>query len=178
MPRYAMIIDVKKCVGCFACMVACQNQNELPSDNAFIRFEDRETGKYPNVKYEILPLQCQHCQDAPCVPVCPTTASYKHQATGLTQIDKDKCMGCRRCIPACPYNARTHVAEAGIVQSCNLCISLIEKGDQPACVATCLTNARYFGDLDNPKGDFAKHLPRAKSLRPDFGTKPTLLYII
>ncbi|MCX7779682.1 MAG: 4Fe-4S binding protein, partial [Negativicutes bacterium] len=123
-------------------------------------------------------VQCQHCQDAPCVPVCPTTASYKHQATGTTQIDKDKCMGCRRCLPACPYNARTYVAQAGIVQSCNLCLSLVTQGEQPACVATCLTTARYFGDLDNPKGEFAKLLAKAKPLRPDFGTRPTLLYIL
>lgn len=177
MPRYAMIIEPKKCIGCFACQVACQNQNELPAVNTFIRFEDKEEGKYPNVQYTVYPLQCQHCKDAPCVPVCPTTASYKHE-TGVTLVDKDKCMGCRRCIAACPYNARTHIDSEGVVQACSLCLNHVQKGEEPACVQTCLTKARTFGDLDNPKGEFAKLLPKAKPLRPDFGTKPTLLYII
>ncbi len=177
MPRYAIIIDAKKCVGCYACQVACQMQNELGPENVFIRFEDRETGKYPNPKYVILPLQCQHCQDAPCVPVCPTTASHKDK-NGLTMIDKEKCMGCRRCVAACPYNARTYLKDEGVVQGCNMCLSLVSNGEEPACVSTCLTKARYFGDLDNPQGEFAKQLAKAKPLRPDFGTKPTLLYII
>lgn len=178
MARYAMIIDPKKCVGCYACQVACQFQNELPPENSFIHFEDREKGTYPNVNYLIVPLQCQHCEKAPCVPVCPTTASYKDQSNGLTQVDKNRCMGCRRCVQACPYGARTYLSKPGVVQGCNLCVSLIAEGQQPACVSTCLTTARVFGDLDAPEGEFAKLLPKAKPMRPDFGTKPTLLYIL
>jgi Fe-S-cluster-containing dehydrogenase component len=176
-PRYAIIIDAKKCVGCYACQVACQMQNELLPENAFIRFEDRETGKYPQPSYIIVPLQCQHCQDAPCVAVCPTTASHK-DGSGLTQVDRDKCMGCRRCVAACPYNARTYLAADGVAQACNMCLSLVTAGEEPACVATCLTKARVFGDLDDPRGDFAGYLAKAKPLRPDFGTRPTLLYIL
>lgn len=177
MPRYAMIIEPKKCIGCFACRVACQNNNELPLKNQFIRFEDKEEGVYPNVKYTVYPLQCQHCQDAPCIKACPTTASHKNEF-GLTLVDKDKCMGCRRCVAACPYNARTYIEQEHVVQGCNLCLSLIEKGEEPTCVSTCLTKCRTFGDLDNPKGEFAKLLPKAKPIRTDLGTKPTLLYII
>lgn len=177
MPRYAMIIDAKKCVGCYACQVAYQMQNELAPENVFIRFEDRETGKYPEPRYTIVPIQCQHCQDAPCIAVCPTTASHKDE-NGLTQVDRDKCMGCRRCVAACPYNARAYLAADGVAQACNMCLSLVKAGEEPACVATCLTKARVFGDLDDPKGDFAKYLEKARPLRADFGTKPTLLYII
>ncbi len=177
MPRYAMIIEPKKCIGCFACQVACQNQNELSVKHNFIRFEDKEEGIYPNVKYTVYPLQCQHCQDAPCIPVCPTTASHKHPS-GVTLVDKAKCMGCRRCVAACPYNARIYIENESIVQGCNLCLQHVLKGEEPACVSTCLTKARTFGDLDNPKGEFAKLLPKAKPVRSEFGTKPTLLYII
>lgn len=178
MPRYALLVDTKKCVGCYACMVACQNQNELPLENDFIRFEEAESGQFPNVKYKIAPLQCMHCAEAPCVPVCPTTASAKDQATGLTLVNKDKCMGCRRCIAACPYNARTYLKNEGVVQGCNLCVSLLAAKQEPACVSTCLTKARLFGDLDNPTGEFAKLLPKAKPLRPEFGTRPATVYIL
>jgi Fe-S-cluster-containing dehydrogenase component len=176
MPRYTMIIDAKKCIGCFACLVACQQQNELTPANAFMRFEDKERGTFPNVDYMVVPVQCQHCQEAPCIAACPTTASYKN-VNGLTLIDREKCMGCRRCVPKCPYNARTYIASEEVVQACNMFLSLVSQGDEPACVATCLTKARIFGDSDNPKGEFAKVLAKAKPLRADFGTKPTLLYI-
>jgi len=176
MPRYALLVNSEKCIGCFACLVACQQQNQLPADKALIRFEDREKGKFPNVSYRIIPLQCQHCSDAPCVPVCPTSASHK-DITGATLIDAEKCMGCRRCMAVCPYNARVYLPEEGIVSACNLCLSLVADGQEPACVSTCLTKARLFGDLDNPQGDFARLLAKTAPLRPDFGTKPTVLYI-
>lgn len=178
MPRYALLVDVSKCIGCFACHVACQNQNELPDDSSYIRFEDKERGQFPDVKYTIAPLQCMHCADAPCVPVCPTGASAKDPNTGLTLVDKEKCMGCRRCVAACPYNVRVYLGDAGIAQGCNLCLSLLKNGQEPACVSTCLTKARLFGDLDNPKGDFAKLLPKATPLRSDLNTKPTTLYML
>lgn len=177
MARYALLVDASKCIGCFACMVACQTQNELPDDSSLIRFEDKEIGQFPKVKYTIAPIQCMHCAEAPCVAVCPTGASSKDRDSGLTLVDKDKCMGCRRCVAACPYNSRVYLKDAGIAQGCNLCLSLLQDGQQPACVATCLTKARLFGDLDNPKGDFAKLLPQAKPLRPDLKTKPTTLYV-
>jgi Fe-S-cluster-containing dehydrogenase component len=177
MPRYSLVIDVRRCVGCFACVVACQNQNELPADSAFIRLEDRETGQYPRVTYTVAPFSCQHCAKAPCVAACPTTASHK-DGNGLTQVDKEKCIGCRRCVAACPYNARIYVAPASVAGSCNMCLTLVAAGQEPACVATCLTRARYFGDLDNPQGEFAKALAAAAPLRPDFKTQPTLRFIM
>jgi len=176
MARYTMIIDTRKCIGCFACHTACQQQNELPIEQSFIRFEDEESGKFPQVKYVVVPLQCQHCAYAPCVSVCPTTASHK-APDGRTLVDKEKCMGCKRCMTACPYNSRIYLEQEGVVQACNLCMSLVLEGEEPACVTTCLTKARIFGDLDNPKGDFAKLLTQTRLLRADFGTHPTLLYI-
>ena len=177
MPKYALIVDSSRCVGCYACLVACQNQNELADDSSYIRFEEKETGQYPKVKHVITPLQCMHCAEAPCVPICPTGASAKDKETGLTLVNREKCIGCRRCVIACPYNSRHYLKDSGIVQGCNLCISLLKEGREPACVSTCLTKARLFGDLEDPKGDFAKMLPKAKPLRPDLKTQPTTLYI-
>lgn len=178
MPRYALLVDSTRCVGCFACLVACQNQNELADDESFLRFEESETGQYPAVKFASMPLQCMHCSAPPCVPVCPTGASAKEAATGLTLVNKEKCMGCRRCVAACPYHARFFLKAEGIAQGCNLCLSLLRQGQEPACVATCLTKARLFGDLDDPQGEFAKLLPGAKPLRTDLKTQPTTLYIL
>ena len=177
MPKYALIVDSSRCVGCYACLVACQNQNELADDSSYIRFEEQETGQYPKVKHVITPLQCMHCSEAPCLPICPTGASAKDKETGLTLVNREKCIGCRRCVIACPYNSRQYLKDSGVVQGCNLCISLLKEGREPACVSTCLTKARLFGDLEDPKGDFAKLLPRAKPLRPDLKTQPTTLYI-
>lgn len=178
MPKYALIVDSTRCVGCYACLVACQNQNELADDSSFIRFEEREKGGYPTVKYTITPLQCMHCKAAPCIPVCPTGASSKEKETGLTLVQKEKCMGCRRCVAACPYHVRFYQRDTGIAQGCNLCLSLIKEGQEPACVSTCLTKARLYGDLDDPQGEFAKLLPKARPLRPDMKTQPTTLYIL
>ena len=177
MPKYALIVDSSRCVGCYACLVACQNQNELADDSSYIRFEEQETGQYPKVKHVITPLQCMHCSEAPCVPICPSGASANDKEMGLTLVNRGKCMGGRRCVIACPYNPRQYLKDSGVVQGCNLCISLLKEGREPACVSTCLTKARLFGDLEDPKGDFAKLLPRAKPLRPDLKTQPTTLYI-
>ena len=76
MARYGMLINTKKCIGCYACRTACQRQNDLLPDESFIRFEEREVGKYPNVTVEHIPLQCMHCEDAPCASVCPTGAAH------------------------------------------------------------------------------------------------------
>ena len=178
MPRYALLVDSSRCIGCFACLVACQNQNELADDSSFIRFEEQESGQFPNVKFMMTPLQCMHCAAAPCVAVCPTGASARDRETGLTLVDREKCIGCRRCVAACPYNARFFLKDAAIAQGCNLCLSLLKAGQEPACVSTCLTRARLFGDMEDPQGEFAKMAPKAKALRADFKTKPTALYIL
>ena len=106
MARYGMMIDTTKCVGCFACSVSCQMQNELSLDVSFIKFYEQESGVFPNVRNEIIPVQCQHCEDAPCVTVCPTKATYVNEH-GIVLVDEEKCIGCKYCMVACPYNART-----------------------------------------------------------------------
>ena len=147
MARYGMLINTKKCIGCYACRVACQRQNDLLPTEDFIRYEEREIGAYPNVRVETVPLQCMHCEDAPCVKVCPTGASQK-MADGTVQIDKSKCIGCQFCAMACPYGVRYLNQEERVVEKCTLCEQRISQGELPQCVAQCGARARFFGDLE------------------------------
>ena len=105
MARYGMLINTKKCIGCYACRVACQRQNNLLPTEDFIRYEEHEVGTYPNVRVETVPLQCMHCEDAPCVAVCPTGAAYIG-ADGIVGVDHGRCIGCLYCMAACPYQVR------------------------------------------------------------------------
>ncbi len=105
MARYGMVIDLKRCIGCHACAVACKGENSTPPEIKWSRVLDYATGKYPRVNRYFLPLLCMHCEDAPCVDVCPSGATYK-RADGIVAVDYDKCIGCRYCMVACPYHAR------------------------------------------------------------------------
>ncbi|CAM3730954.1 4Fe-4S dicluster domain-containing protein [Mesobacillus thioparans] len=177
MARYGMVIDTRKCVGCYACRVSCQMQNELPVEESFIKFYEKETGVFPNVKNEIIPVQCQHCEDAPCVSVCPTKATYTTDE-GIVLVDSEKCIGCKYCMVACHYGARTQSHETGVVEKCRFCTELVAEGKQPACVTTCISNARIFGDLDDPNSEVSKAIVKlnAKPLRPDLG-KAKIYYV-
>lgn len=177
MARYGMMIDTRKCVGCYACRVSCQMQNELPVENSFIKFYEKETGVFPNVKNEIIPVQCQHCEDAPCESVCPTKATYTTE-DGIVLVDADKCIGCKYCMVACPYQARIQDHATGVVEKCRFCVDLLKEGKQPVCVSTCVSNARVFGDLDDPNSDVSKAILKynAQPLRADLG-KAKIYYV-
>lgn len=196
-----MVLDLKRCFGCNACSVICKQKNSTPPGVFWAKVYATETGKYPNVRREYLPALCMHCADPACVKVCPTGASYKRK-DGIVLIDKDKCIGCRYCMTACPYNARyfdfgesqeyfpgqgltayekvkNEGHEKGKVSKCTLCVDRVENGEEPACVQNCPTKARIFGDLDNPNSDAAK-LVLARSgyqLHPELGTKPSVYYL-
>ncbi len=104
--RWTMVIDVAKCIGCHACTVGCVAENKLPPGVVYRPVIEEEVGKYPNVRRRFLPRPCMHCMNPPCVKVCPVTATYKNEQ-GVTVIDYNRCIGCRYCLVACPYAART-----------------------------------------------------------------------
>ena len=120
MARYGMLNNTKKCIGCYACRVACQRQNNLLPTEDFIRYEEHEVGTYPNVRVETVPLQCMHCEDAPCVAVCPTGAAFIG-ADGIVGVDEGRCIGCKYCMAACPYQVRVHNEKTGTVDKCRFC---------------------------------------------------------
>lgn len=178
MPKYGIVTDLTKCAGCRACTTACQLQNELEPYERWLRVLELEGGKFPTATKNFLTVQCQHCSKAPCISVCPVSANYK-RPDGIVMIDESRCVGCKYCMVACPYQARIFNEERGVAQKCWLCYKRVEKGVAPACVVACPAGARYFGDLDDPESDVAKLVVRRKAgpLRPDLGTEPTLLYI-
>ena len=181
MARYGMLINTKKCVGCYACRVACQMVNGLESDEAFIKFDEMEQGVYPNVYAEVVPVQCMHCEDAPCEAVCPTHATYTTDS-GVVLVDEERCIGCKYCMMACPYGVRSWNAKEKAVEKCTLCGQLTSAGQEPACVAACCANARFYGDLDDPDSDVSKAVaaadPASLHTLHDAGNKPLTRYIL
>ena len=113
-------------------------------------------GEFPHVSTYWLPVMCQQCEESPCTHVCPTGASYRDEKTGMVLVDKEKCIGCKYCMAACPYQARIVQESTGVVEKCRFCWENGEPGNPPACVGTCISGARVFGDLDDPESDISK----------------------
>ena len=175
--RYGLVIDLLKCMGCQACAVACKAERGTPPGILYNKVKLIEIGRYPNARLKFLPISCMHCRKPKCVEVCPTEASYQ-QEDGIVLIDKKKCIGCGACVLACPYGSRTLLTEmntyfenrsstpyerliqrtfkVGTVVKCDLCTHRLEKGRLPACVETCPSLARSFGDLDDSESEIAK----------------------
>ena len=177
-PRFGMVIDPQRCLHCGACVVACKAENNVAAGKIRNRLEQREFGTYPAVRVVMAPAQCMQCDDAPCVRVCPTGASYR-DANGVVLINSDDCIGCRYCIEACPYDARYFDEESGTVDKCTFCEHRLAQGLEPACVATCPTKTRVFGDLDDRGSDVSRLVAsgRADVRLAEAGTKPKVYYL-
>ncbi|SER82686.1 respiratory selenite reductase subunit SrrB [Salipaludibacillus aurantiacus] len=177
MARYGLLIDASKCTGCHACSIACSMYNELEEEVTYNRLEFIERGKYPNAVMEIVPLQCMHCDNPPCATVCPTNATFKRE-DGIVSIDENKCIGCKYCMTACPYDAR-QLNESRIPEKCRWCPEMLEAGKQPACSSTCMNEVRLFGKLDDPDSEINKKMAQheVSQLVTEKGTKPRIYYI-
>lgn len=166
MTRYAFYIDLSICAGCESCTVACQTKNELDYSVEFTKIRRYETGTFPDMKSTFTFTQCMHCDVPPCEAVCPTGATYK-TAEGPVMVEYDKCIACKYCITACPYDARTYDEKDGVVKKCTECVDRLVSGQQPACVQTCITGARMVGDLDNPNDAIHKALAEKDVFKVD-----------
>ncbi len=173
--KYALIIDLNKCVGCGACVDACRIRNNLPEGQSFIKIYPKET----NGRKWFLPVQCQHCVNQPCATVCPVNATYTTEE-GVVLINELRCTGCKYCLVACPYQARILNEKTGTAQKCWLCLDYVLGGGEPACVHACIFGARLFGRKDDPESEVARLIASGEAvpLHPEFGTEPNILYYI
>ncbi|AET68994.1 Fe-S-cluster-containing hydrogenase subunit [Desulfosporosinus orientis DSM 765] len=145
MNQYAMLVDVSRCIGCKSCTVACMQENGLQSGNSWLSVKPRELLTDYLVRYNI-PQSCRHCADPICVAVCPVGA-IKPEENGLVSHDVEKCIGCQVCAAACPHSG-IKIMTNGKVGKCSFCSHLLQRGEEPACVAVCPVDARVFGERE------------------------------
>ncbi len=182
MARNAIVTDLNRCIGCFACETACKQHNNIDLGINWCKVHIMGPyGTFPDIQQYWLPVMCQQCENAPCIEVCPTGASYRNE-DGVVLVDQATCIGCETCIPACPYGVRFLNANTQVVEKCTMCTDLVEQGKQPACVAACCGEARFYGDLDDPESDAAKAIAAADPADvyrlPDDGNSPLACYIL
>ncbi|RMD86010.1 MAG: 4Fe-4S dicluster domain-containing protein [Candidatus Dadabacteria bacterium] len=191
--RWGMLVDLKKCVGCRACMAACKAENHTPPGVSYNLVMEEEIGSYPNVRREFTFRPCMQCAKSSCTKVCPTGATY-HRPDGVVVINYDQCIGCRYCIEACPYGARSfdyghdyyaeptpydkqpspeygenrvrkhNTSPIGNVRKCTFCIHRVKKGLAPACAETCIGRAIHFGNLKDPEARCLVHGEKLQEL--------------
>lgn len=195
MSRYAMVIKTNLCTGCQTCSVACKMENMTLPGCARTTITEHMTATWDVA-------MCNQCEDPPCVSACNAEATRKN-AVGVIVIDQEKCTGCGECLTACPYDARHinpkqgyfkedpafetvikklgekhRIRIAGKADKCDFCMHRIQNNRDPMCVEACTTNARVFGDLDDPKSEAAQLVAKgAKPLKPELGTKPKVFYV-
>ena len=177
--RYAMAIDTRTCVGCTACVSACKTENDVAEGFSRDWITSVVNGQFPDLSMEIRSERCNHCDDAPCVSVCPTGASYVGPG-GIVLVDEARCTGCKACIAACPYDARFVDPRSGTVDKCTFCVHRIENGTPTtACQSVCPTQSIHFGDLNDADSDISRMLRRRDSftLMPEAGTRPRHYYL-
>lgn len=182
--RYGWVVDTRRCFGCHGCEVACKAENDVPLGH-YIRqtiYHDyeRPSGAVARV---MVPSSCQHCEDAPCIKACPCGAMHKG-AGGTVQVNYDKCSGHAACKEACPYGAIYIDPVANQAVKCHNCTHRVDEGMDPACVATCPSDALYFGDLNDPESAVSKLTKEMESmgaletLRPEKETNPRMKFVV
>lgn len=179
MIKLGFVIDQNSCIGCHACTVACKAENDVPLGDFRTWVKSVEAGEFPDSKRSFLVERCNHCENAPCVSICPVNALYK-RPDGIVDFNSDQCIGCRACQAACPYDAiYMDPAQGGTVAKCNFCSHRIDQGLEPACVVVCPTQAILIGDLNDPESVVATHMNGTDAVRPreSLGTQPQLAYI-
>jgi len=176
--NYGFIIDNRKCIGCHACTVACKSEHDVPVGVNRTWVKQTEKGTFPDTRRLFSVLRCNHCEDAPCVTICPVEALYTRE-DGIVDFNNDRCIGCKSCMQACPYDALYIDPETQTAAKCNYCAPRIDVGLEPACVNVCPEHAIISGDLDNPSSEISQTLGREQVTvrKPEKSTLPNVYYI-
>jgi len=175
--QYGFVIDQTTCIGCHACTVACKTEHQVPLgvNRTWVKYVEK--GTWPDTKRSFSVMRCNHCTDAPCVTICPTSALYR-RSDGIVDFDTSRCIGCKSCMQACPYDALYIDPNENTAQKCNYCVHRVEVGLQPACVVVCPEQAIIAGDVDDPLSKIARLIAEQElSQRAlERGTKPNVWY--
>jgi Fe-S-cluster-containing dehydrogenase component/formate-dependent nitrite reductase membrane component NrfD len=176
--NFGFIIDNRKCIGCHACTVACKSENEVPLgvNRTWVKYIEK--GEFPDIRRLFSVMRCNHCADAPCVEICPVTALFTRK-DGIVDFDDRRCIGCKACTQACPYDALYMHPDQHTAAKCNYCSHRTDIGLEPACVVVCPEHAIISGDMDNPASEISQLLAResVQVRKPEKGTEPKLYYI-
>src|SRR6266851_4723743 len=176
--RYGFVIDQRKCIGCHACTVACKEENQVPLgvNRTWVKYIEK--GVFPDTRRYFSVMRCNHCDNAPCVTICPTVALYR-RPDGIVDFDGDRCIGCKSCMQACPYDALYIDPETQTAAKCHYCAHRIEVDLEPACVIVCPVQAIVPGDLDDPNSRIARLVASQQVAvrKPEQGTQPKLFYL-
>jgi Fe-S-cluster-containing dehydrogenase component len=186
MTRLAHLWVQSRCIACGACIAACKAANYYSNDMtnktwSWLASNIKKVEILRGLRPLLYLIQCQHCDNPPCVTVCPTGASYKDM-DGLVKIKPELCSGCKYCMVACPSNARWPDEETGLPRKCmeDGCLSLVKAGLDQVCVAACPADARAFGDVDDPNSEISRRLARSRYVRllENKGTEPKCFVVV
>src|ERR1043165_2076523 len=178
MPNYGFAIDLRKCIGCHACTIACKAEHQIPIGVNRCWVKSVEVGTFPAARRLFFPVLCNQCSKAPCVTICPTRALFRRD-DGIVDLDGDVCIGCRACMAACPYDQLFIDPNTRTAEKCNFCANRVENQLLPACVSVCPTQCRIFGDLDDHTSEVAQiaALSTMSVRRPEKNTGPNVFYV-